>query len=356
LLLADAEGLADDLLKGLGFIKQGNFDAKKENGNIAGWKGWEADGIFFGGDEGKSASGSGTGECVFYLGGHEAVVIGKGTLVDDFRAQFDQALEEAFRNGDSGNGADTKASEVGERFFFAGDEVFQMKGVMAAGVDGGVPVVAADLFFDLGVFVAGAFGEEDEIGSAECIGGFAKDATGEDVLVAERVLSIDEKKVKAVAEAEVLKAVVEKEGIGLVVADGVASGFDAVGVHKDGDAWEVAGEHEGLVAGLSGIKENRFSVGDNAGWRGSTAGEKFVREASKKGFGDTFVSAAEDGDTSARFLEGSGEFFDDGCFPSASDGEVADADDHHTNRVAAENGVLVKAGANAHDACVDGGK
>jgi hypothetical protein len=185
---------------------------------------------------------------------------------------------------------------------------------------------------------------------------FAKDATGEDVLVSERVLSIDEEKVKAVAEAEVLKAVVEKEGIGLVVADGVASGFDAVGVHKDGDAWEVAGEHEGLVAGLSGIKENRFSVGNNAGGGGSTAREELVGQACQEGFGDTFISAAKDGDASARFLEGSGEFFDDGCFPCTSDGEVADADDHHTDRVAAENGVLVKAGANAHDACVDGGK
>ena len=135
-----------------------------------------------------------------------------------------------------------------------------MKGVMAAGVDGGVSVVAADLFFDLGVFVAGAFGEEDEIGPAEGIGGFAKDAAGKDVLVAERVLSVDEEEVEAVAEAEVLKAVVEKEGIGLVVSDGVAGGFDAVGVDEDGDAWEVAGEHEGLVAGLSGIEENRFSV------------------------------------------------------------------------------------------------
>jgi hypothetical protein len=75
-------------------------------------------------------------------------------------------------------------------------------------------------------------------------------------LVAERVLSVDEEEIEAVAEAEVLEAVIEEEGVGLVVADGVAGGFDAVGVDKDGDAWEVAGEHEGLVAGLSGIEEN----------------------------------------------------------------------------------------------------
>jgi hypothetical protein len=175
-------------------------------------------------------------------------------------------------------------------------------------------------------------------------------------LVSERVLSVDEEEVEAVAKAEVLEAVVEKEGIGLIVADGVASGFDAVGVDENGDAWEIAGEHEGFVSGLSGIEENRFSVGDNAGGGGSTAGKELVGQACEEGFGNTFVSAAEDSDASACFLEGSGEFFNDGCFPCTSDGEVADADNHHTDRVAAENGVLVKAGANAHDACVDGGK
>ena len=35
------------------------------------------------------------------------MVIGKGALVDDFGAQFDQAFEEAFWNGDSGDGTDT---------------------------------------------------------------------------------------------------------------------------------------------------------------------------------------------------------------------------------------------------------
>jgi len=121
------------------------------------------------------------------------------------------------------------------------------------------------------------------------------------VLVAEWVLAVDEEEVEAVAEAEVLEAVVEKEGVGLVVADGVASRFDSVGVDEDGDAWEIACEHEGLVARLSGIEENGFSVGDNAGWGGSTAGEKFVREASKKGFGYGFVTATEDGDAAAGF-------------------------------------------------------
>ncbi len=110
--LADAEGLADNLFEGLGFIEEGDFDAKKEDWNIAGWERGEADGIFFGGDEGESASGAGSGEGVFNLGSHEAVVIGKGALVDDFGAQFDQAFEKTFRDGDSCNGAYAKATKI----------------------------------------------------------------------------------------------------------------------------------------------------------------------------------------------------------------------------------------------------
>ena len=75
-------------------------------------------------------------------------------------------------------------------------------------------------------------------------------------MVAEGVLAVDEEEIEAVAEAEVLEAVIEEEGVGLVVADGVAGGFDAVGVDEDGNAWEVAGEHKGFVAGLSGIEKN----------------------------------------------------------------------------------------------------
>lgn len=354
--LADTEGLADDGLEGGGFIEEGDFDAKKENGNIAGGKGGKSDGIFFGGDEGKAASGSGAGEGVFHFGGGEAVVIGKGALVDDFGAEFDQPVEEAFGHGDAGDGADAEAAQVGERETFPREKIFEVKGVMATGVDGGVAVMAADLFFEFGVIFARAFGQENEIGPAEGIGGFAQDSAGENVLIAEGVLAVDEEEIEAVAEAEVLKAVVEEEGIGLVVADGVAGGFDAIGIDEDGDAGEIAGEHEGFVARLGGIEQDRFSVGDNAGRGRGTAREKFIGQAGEEGFGYGFVTATEDGDATAGGEEGAGEFFHDGGFAGATDSEVAHADDHDADGVAAEDRILVEAGAKAHDAGVDGGK
>jgi hypothetical protein len=78
--------LADDFFEGFCFIQEGDFHPKKKNGDVA-WRKWgKADGILFGGDKGESASGSGAGEGVFDLGSHEAVVISKGALVNNFGA------------------------------------------------------------------------------------------------------------------------------------------------------------------------------------------------------------------------------------------------------------------------------
>ena len=184
----------------------------------------------------------------------------------------------------------------------------------------------------------------------------SEDAPGQDVAVAEGILAVDEEKIKAVAEAEVLVAVVEEEGVGAVVADGVAGGFYTVGIDENGDAGKIAGEHEGFVAGLGGVEQDRFAVRDNPGRGGRTAGKEAVGEAGEEGFGDGFVTAAEDGDAATGFLEGAGEFFDDGGFAGTADGKVADADDEGAHGVTAEDGVVIEAGAEAHDARIDGGK
>jgi len=99
--------LADDFFKSFGFVQEGDFHPKKKNGDVAWREGWKADGIFFGGDECEAASGAGAGEGVFNLGSHEAVVISKGALINDFGTQFDQAFEEAFWDGDSGDSSNS---------------------------------------------------------------------------------------------------------------------------------------------------------------------------------------------------------------------------------------------------------
>ena len=176
------------------------------------------------------------------------------------------------------------------------------------------------------------------------------------MLIAERILSIDEEKVEAITEAEVLEAIIEKEGVGPVVADGVACAFDSVGINENGHTGEITGEHEGLVSSLGGVKEDRFSVGNNPRGRGDAAWEKLIGQAGEERFGSAFVAATEDGDAATCFVERAGKFLDNGSFAGATYGEIADADDHNADGVSAEDSILVEAGTQAHDACVDGGE
>jgi hypothetical protein len=136
----------------------------------------------------------------------------------------------------------------------------------------------------------------------------------------------------------------------------MAGRFDAIGIDQNSDAREVAGEHEGFVAGLGRVEQDGFAVGNNAGWGGSAAGEKSVGESGEERFGNRLIAAAEDGDAATGLLQGAGEFFNDGGFTGSTDGEVANADDEGTDRVTADDGVVIKAGAEAHDAGVNRGE
>ena len=173
------------------------------------------------------------------------------------------------------------------------------------------------------------------------------------MLIAERILSIDEEKVEAIAEAEVLETIIEKKGVGPVVADSVAGTFDSVGIDEHGDTGEITGEHEGLVSSLGGVEEDRFSVGNNPRGGGDPAWEKLIGQAGEERFGSAFVATTEDGDAAACFVERAGQFLDDGSFAGAPYGEIADTDDHDADGVSAKDSILVEAGTQTHDACVN---
>ncbi len=103
-------------------------------------------------------------------------------------------------------------------------------------------------------------GEKDVGGALEVFDGFSEDATGEEVAVAEGVGFIDEEEIKSAFEVEVLEAVVEDKGIDSEFLDSVEAGFNAVFIDEDGDAWEVAGEHEGFIAGEFRIEKDLIAI------------------------------------------------------------------------------------------------
>ncbi len=140
------------------------------------------------------------------------------------------------------------------------------------------------------------------------------------MLIAERILPINKEEVEAIAEAEVLEAIVEKEGVGPIVADGVAGAFDSVGIDEHGDTGKITSEHEGLVSCLGGVEEDRFSVGNNPRRGGDAAWEKLIGQAGEERFGSAFVATTEDGDAATCFVEGAGKFLNDGSFSGATYG------------------------------------
>ena len=79
----NAESGTDGLLEGCGWVEHGNLDSKEEDGDIAWREGRKADGILFGGNKGEAATSSGAGKGIFDFRSVEAMMIGKGSLVDD---------------------------------------------------------------------------------------------------------------------------------------------------------------------------------------------------------------------------------------------------------------------------------
>jgi hypothetical protein len=141
------EGGTDGLLEGCGWVEHGNLDSQEEDGDVAWWEWRKADGIFFGGNEGEAATSSGAGQSIFDLRSVEAMMIGEGSLVDDFSSEFDKAGKETFGHGYACEGPDAESLEIGERLFFSSENIFEVKRVMAAGMDGSVKVMAANGFF-----------------------------------------------------------------------------------------------------------------------------------------------------------------------------------------------------------------
>ena len=105
-IITEAEGLADLDLEGFGLIQQRDFYPQEQNGDVARGEGWKTNGVLLRRNESQSPSSPGTREGVLHLRSVEPVVVGKGALINNLGAQFDQSLKKAFGNGDAGDCSD----------------------------------------------------------------------------------------------------------------------------------------------------------------------------------------------------------------------------------------------------------
>lgn len=330
--------LSDTIAEIFGAFEDFDFDAHEVDREVAAVEFGEADGVFLGGDDEVGLAFDATVDDVEDFLLSEPVVVGEAFGVDEFAAEFAEAVFETFGLGDTADGGDLFILEEVEVGLLSGEDILEEERVMDAFDDTGVRVEADDLaaqFIGLSV----AFGDKNHLGAGEVGGGFAESSAREEVLVAPRLLVIDQNDVGASPpELPILKAVVEQEGVAAELFDGKSPAFDAVFIDEDDDVFEIGGEHERLIAGHFGIEEEAGAVGDDARRGGLASEEDKVGEAAAERGGAGSVAAGEDGDAAAFVLEGAGEFFDDGGFAGSADGEVADGDD-----LDAEGGVTEEA-------------
>ena len=199
--------------------------------------------------------------------------------------------------------------------------------------------------------VAVALGDEDRAGAGQVRGRLAQRAARQQMLVAERLLAVDQHDVlPPPAQFPVLKPVVQQQRVAAELLDGVAAALDPVLVHQHHHVLEIGGEHVRLVAGHFGIEQQRFAVRDDAGRGGVVAEKELVQQPFVERRRLGAVAAGEDGHVAALVAQFAGEFFDHGGFAGAADGEVADGDDLHAERRVAQDADVVEKAAD-----LDGG-
>src|ERR1022692_4522737 len=166
----------------------------------------------------------------FLLG--EAMMIGEAFGIDEFRSEFDEALLETLVLRDAAERGDLAAFEQIQIRTLAGENVLKIKRAVNAFDDAGGRVMLGDALAQI-LRAAVAFGDEDDAGAGEVRRRFAQGTARLQMLVAKRLLTVNQHHVLAAArEFPVLKTVVEQQRVAAEFFDGVASAFHAVLVHE----------------------------------------------------------------------------------------------------------------------------
>ena len=117
------------------------------------------------------------------------------------------------------------------------------------------------------------------LGAGEVRRRFAQGAARQQVLVAERLLAVNQHDVlPPAAQSPVLKTVVQQQRVAAEFLNRVTPALHAVLVHQHHHVLQIRREHVGFVAGHFGIEQERFAVGHDARRRLVFAQEDFVQQ------------------------------------------------------------------------------
>ena len=140
--------------------------------------------------------------------------------------------------------------------------------------------------------VAITFGDKNGVGAFEVLDGLAQGASGEELLVAEGELRVNENNIAPTAgKFPVLESVIQQQGVTAEFLDGVSAGLHSVFVHQYDNIFEIGGEHIGLVAGILRIEQQVFCIGNHAGRRVVFLKQQLGTQALQKGWRFGAISA-----------------------------------------------------------------
>ena len=143
----------------------------------------------------------------------------------------------------------------------AAREILQLHRTMTALDDGGGAVVFADSFMKRREITAIAFGDQDMRRAAQMGRWLSKSASGKEKLISERRLTIDQDDVMTAMKFQVLEAVIQDQEIASQRGHGMTATFDPVPIDHNGNTAQILGQHERLISGCLGVKQEGATLG-----------------------------------------------------------------------------------------------
>src|SRR5207249_7578677 len=149
----------------------------------------------------------------------------------DVRAKFLQRFFEALRRRDRVEQTNERVAQSVERQSFASENILQIERFMRAFDHFGGTIVAPNASHQLEIRFTGIFCDKDVAGATEIARPLAQCSSGKQKFVSERRLPIDEHHVEPMLKMQILKSIIEQQGIDLPFIDREAAAFYPVLIH-----------------------------------------------------------------------------------------------------------------------------
>ena len=202
-------------------------------------------------------------------------------------------------------------------------------------------IVAANASDEFRIITPIALSNKDVSGPAEIRRWLAERSTRQHVLVAKGGLSINEHDLQTMPHADVLKPIIENQGVRLKLVDRINAALHAVAVREHDNAAEIVRKHERLIARRPRIQEKRNPIGHHTrNERGFVASELLQKSHGQRA-GHTFITSTQNRHLASALLQRTGQHFDNRCLSRAANGEIAHTDHKDPMGMTAKNPVAV---------------